>query len=267
MNRENLSFNFTGKTVLVTGSTRNLGYEIARRFAISGAEVIIHGHSRESVENAIDSLRAEVPGAGLFPLPFGLGETTEITRAFQLLSRENRMPEILVNNAAHLGLGQNGFLEQSDSFFREVFEVNLFAAFHCSRLVAEHLVEHGKPGSIIHISSLAGQRCIHGRSAYSVSKSALDGLTRAMAVELAPHHINVNAIAPGYIWTERWEDLSEADSLRRKANVPAGAPSYPGEIAAAAMLLASGAAPSLVGSILTVDAGMSAQQLPPDVGA
>jgi 3-oxoacyl-[acyl-carrier protein] reductase len=179
------------------------------------------------------------------------------------LGGNNLEPDILVNNAAHLGLGRAGFLEQDRAFFREVLEVNIFGAFHCSQLAARAM-KHRGAGSIVNISSLAGERAIRGRSAYNASKAALDGLSRAMALELAPCGIRVNTIAAGYIWTPRWEKLTPEDSQRRRLNIPSGGPTAPEEIAQAVMFLCSDAAPTLAGARLVIDGGLGVQQVPPD---
>lgn len=263
MNRQG-AFDFSSKTVLVTGSTRNLGFSIAGAFAQSHARVILHGPTSESVAGARQVLLAAEPGALLETACFDLGKQGEIDAAFADLDQRGLAPDILVNNAAHLGLGASGFLEQSPDFFREVLEVNLFGAFRCSQLAAAGMAGRGG-GSIIHVSSLAGERAIHGRSAYSASKAALDGLTRAMAVELAGSGVRVNAVVPGYVWTPRWNGLPPETVGRRKKNTPGGEPTRQAEIAQTILFLASDAAPSLLGARVVIDGGLDVQQVPRDI--
>lgn len=254
---------FAGKTVLVTGSSRNLGYTIAAAFAEAGARVIMHG-SHGSVEASRDKLAAAFPQAELHAASFNLGDSAAIDAAFASFKEQGLMPDVLVNNAAHLGLGESDFLKQTPEHFREVLEVNLFGAFRCAQLVAQHLKEIGG-GSIVNISSLAGERGIFGRSGYNTSKAALDGMTRSMAQELSGDGIRVNAIVLGYVWTERWNALAEADTQRRLMNTPAAAPSSQEEISRLVLFVASEAVPTLVGARIVLDGGLNVQQVPRDV--
>ncbi len=254
---------FTGKTVLVTGSSRNLGYTLAAAFAEAGARVIVHG-SHGSVEQARDTLAAQYPQAQFHAASFDLGDEAAVNHAFDDFEKQGLMPDVLVNNAAHLGLGASGFLEQTPEHFRQVLEVNLFGAFLCAQRVARHLKNIGG-GAIVNISSLAGERGIYGRSGYNTSKAALDGLTRSMAQELSGDAIRVNAVVLGYVWTERWNALSESDTQRRLMNTPAGAPSSQEEISRLVLFLASESVPTLVGARIVLDGGLNVQQVPRDV--
>ncbi|MFT6234943.1 MAG: NAD(P)-dependent dehydrogenase (short-subunit alcohol dehydrogenase family) [Lentimonas sp.] len=256
---------FAGKTVLVTGSSRNLGYTIAVAFVEAGAKVILHG-SDTNVHLAHETIVQDYPNAEVHPVSFDLGSETAIDQAFVELDATGLMPDVLVNNAAHLGLGESGFLEQSPEFFREVIEVNLFGSFRCAQLVAQHLKKQKGGGSIVNISSLAGHQGIHGRSAYNVSKAALDAMTRAMAQELSVFGVRVNSLVLGYVWTERWNHLAEGVEARRLKNVPTAAASSQEEIARTVLFLASDSAPTLVGAQVVLDGGMGIQQLPRDVG-
>lgn len=255
---------FAGQTVLVTGSSRNLGLTIAAAFVEAGARVILHG-SEANVQSAYDQLQADYPSAELLQLAFDLSDTKAIDAAFEQLDAQGWMPDVLVNNAAHLGVNNDGFLGQSPEFFREVMEVNLFGAFRCCQLAAQHQKQQ-RGGAIVNISSLAGHQGIHGRSAYNISKAALDGMTRAMAQELSGDGIRVNSLVLGYVWTERWNHLAEGVEARRRKNVPTAEPSSQQEIARTVLFLASSSAPTLVGAQVMLDGGMGIQQLPMDIG-
>lgn len=257
-------FDFTGKTVLVTGSSRNLGRTIAQGFVEAGAVVIVHGSNSE-VNETRSQLDRQPHGGKIHSVEFDLSNPAAIDDVFDSLRQHGLMPDILVNNAAHLGLGASQFLEQTSEFFREVIEVNLFGAFHCAQEVARHLKSSKKSGAIINISSLAGERGIYGRSAYNVSKAALDALTRSMAQELSGDGIRVNSLVLGYVWTERWNSLSPQDEDRRKKNTPATIPSSQEEIARTVLFLASDATPTLVGARVVLDGGLNIQQVPHDV--
>ncbi len=264
MMRSTVSFDFTGKTVLVTGSTQNLGLSIAMSYAEAGACVVLHGVTQAEADATLDQLLGEHADWRLEALGFDLSQSSQIEKGFAQLEKGGIMPDILVNNAAHLGLGVNGFLEQTPEFFRDVLEVNLLGAFRCSQLAAARMIQNGG-GSIVNISSLAGERVIPRRSAYSVGKAALDNLTRSMAVELAAQNIRVNAVVAGYIWTERWNGLTEEVCSRRRANTPAGQPTQQREIAQTVLFLSSDAAPTLNGARIVIDGGLGIQQLPSDI--
>lgn len=249
------------ETALVTGAGRNLGLAIATRLAAAGARVIVHALTDAEAASATRAIDELVPDADLHAVAFDLAGPDQIEAAYRRLRAEGLTPSILVNNAAHLDAESPGFLAQPREAFREVLEVNLFAAHHLSQLAAAAMVEAGR-GAIVMISSLAGERAIHERPAYDASKAALDGLTRAMAIELAPRGVRVNAIAPGYVHSDRWDGLSAEALERRRANVPWGAPTAASEIAEIVALLASDRVPSMIGTRIVIDGGLAAQQLP-----
>ena len=253
-----------GRIALVTGATRNLGYTIAATLADAGAIVVAHGPSAEEAAAAVDRLKKENPRRQIEPIAFNLADPTLVDAAFAELRARQLEPDILVNNAADLGLDESSFLEQSPDLFRRVIEINLLAVFRCSQLAARHMAARGL-GTIVNITSLAGERPILGRSAYSTSKAAVEGLTRAMALELAGKNITVNAISPGYVWTDRWKTLAEDKVKRRKRNVPRGEPTRPEEIARLVLFFASGAVPTMTGCRVACDGGLGIQQVPGDV--
>lgn len=256
---------FSGHTVLVTGSTQNLGHTIARLFARAGARTILHGRTTAEAEDACRRIRADIPAADVHAVGFPLDELPVMDAAFEDLARRELLPDILVNNAAHLGLGADTtFLGQTPEFFREVIDTNLIGTFRCAQLAAAHMCRRGFGGEIINITSLSGERSIWGRSAYCTSKAALEGLTRAMSLELAQHDIRVNSISAGYIWTPRWNDLTPEHVERRHKNTPGRAPTQQEEIARLTLFLASGQAPSLIGSRIVIDGGLNVQQVPSD---
>ena len=257
---------FTGRTVLVTGSTQNLGHTIALLFARAGARTIVHGRALADAEAAACRIKTDTPSADVHATHFSLADLASIETAFAGLAERGLMPDILVNNAAHLGLGDDTtFLGQAPEFFGEVIGANLMGTARCSQLMATRLRDAGQGGSIINITSLAGERPIWGRSAYCASKAALEGLTRAMSLELAQHDIQVNCISAGYIWTPRWNDLTPEQLARRRANAPCHEPTQQDEIARLTLFLASKQAPTLIGSRIVIDGGLNAQQVPSDV--
>lgn len=252
------------RVALVTGSTRNLGMRIATELAADGYDVVVHGPTLDEAQSAADELRALDPVGVVDAVGFDLGNRREIDAGFAELADRGRLPDALVNNAAHLGLTRTPFIDQGPDFFREVFEVNFFGVLGCCQLAGAHMADRGG-GAIVNISSLAGTRAIHGRAAYSASKAAVDGLTRALALDLGPLGVRVNAIAPGYVWTPRWDELDSESRERRLDNIPIGAATEREEIADLVVYLCSGRVPSLTGATITIDGGIDGQQFPGDL--
>ncbi|MDO7880614.1 SDR family NAD(P)-dependent oxidoreductase [Salinibacterium soli] len=248
-----------GKWALVTGSAHNLGLAIATELAEQGARVLVHG--LHGAEEAAARVAAAVPGSAPQSLAFDLADPDAVAEAFAELEVRGIRLDILVNNAAHLGITDVAALDQSGDLFRDVLEVNVFGTYQCSILAARAMAAHGG-GSIVNISSLAGQRAIHDRLAYNTSKAAIDGMTRSMAIDFAEYGVRVNAIAPGYVWSDRWEAIGDEEAVRRRARIPAGAETTQREIASLVAYLASGSAPTLTGEVIAIDGGLAAQQSP-----
>ncbi len=253
-----------GRTALVTGSSHNLGLAIALELAEQGADVVVHG-MHEPIEAAA-AIRAAVPGARVASVGFDLAVPDAVAAGFASLATRGLVVDVLVNNAAHLGMGEDRSLDTTPQQFRDVLEVNVFGTYLCSMLAVRGMVEAGG-GSIVNISSLAGQRAIHDRLAYNTSKAAIDGMTRSMAIDFAEHHVRVNAIAPGYVWSDRWEHIDDEEAARRRARIPVGEPTMQQEIASLVAYLASGSAPTLTGEVIAIDGGLAAQQSPREATA
>jgi len=252
---------FKDKRVLVTGASRHTGYGIARAFAKEGATVILNSTSAAKVAEAAANIRAET-GVRIIEAAANIADHAQVEAMFELIKRECSGLDVLINNAAHLGIGPS-FLETPLDFLAEVVSVNLFGTFHVSQLAARMMVAQGG-GAIVHIGSNTSERPIRNRSAYVASKGALDALTRSMAIELGPHNVRVNIIAAGYIRTTRWDALDPAHAARRRANIPLGREATAEEIAAVAMFLASDEASRITGARLVVDGGVTVQMVPRD---
>jgi NAD(P)-dependent dehydrogenase (short-subunit alcohol dehydrogenase family) len=162
--------------------------------------------------------------------------------------------DVLVNNAGILRQGP--FLELSNADWEAILRVNLTGAMYCCRLAARHMVERGS-GSIVNITSMAAELAPPNLSAYCVSKGGLQMLTRALAVELAPHGVRVNAVAPAVILTEMTRPLypDQASVDRIAARIPMGRLGLPEDVAGAVVFLASELAAYVTGGTVTVDGG------------
>ncbi|MBI5833927.1 MAG: SDR family oxidoreductase [Armatimonadetes bacterium] len=246
---------FDGARVVVTGSSRNTGLGIARRFAAEGARVAINGTDPAHVDAAV----ASVPGA--VPAVADLGTACGVRTLFDIVDRELGGVDVLVNNAAHLGLGPT-FVDVDDELLEAVMAVNVLGYYRCAQAAARRMIDQSTRGAIVNVSSNTAERPVRGRTAYCASKGAIDALTRAMALDLAPHGIRVNTVAPGYILTERWATLDPEVAARRRANAPLGEPASADDVAAAVLYFASLDAANVTGARLVVDGGVSVQLVP-----
>lgn len=255
---------FKNKTVLVTGAGRNTGLGIAAGFAAEGATVFLNGRTSKKVDTALAALRQRGLKR-LIGLVGDISAAAEVEEMFRQISAKAKRLDVLVNNAVHLGVGAD-VLDMELEYFEAVTRVNLVGTFHVSQQAARLMKRRGG-GAIVHIGSNVTQRAIRNRSAYLASKGGIDALTLAMAVDLAPHGIRVNMVAPGYINTDRWATLAAAIVRRRRANVPLGREATAEDVAQAVLFLASDQAVNITGARLVVDGGCSAQLYPKDVEA
>ncbi len=240
------------KIALVTGGGSGLGMAIAKKFTEQGIETIIAGRNIGRLQAA-----KEVLGDKCHVQTCDISRLETIPEMVSgIIDRYGKI-DILVNNA---GINmKKDFSEVTDEEFQHIITTNVNAVFALSREVVKEMLNRNS-GCIINISSMAAQYGLPKVIAYSASKSAIDGMTRAMAVELSPRGIRVNAIAPGFIYSEMTAKALDSDP-ERKAKVfgrtPMGIMGQPEDIGEAAYFLASDAAKFITGVILPVDGGNS----------
>jgi NAD(P)-dependent dehydrogenase (short-subunit alcohol dehydrogenase family) len=245
-------FSLAGKKALITGGGTGLGLAMARAFVQSGARVIISGRREEVLKEAVQTL-----GENAGYIVCDLSDLDSIPDFVEKVYNLFGVPEILINNAGiHL---KKDLIEVSNAEYEKVIQTNQTSVFVLTREIAAGMLQQGR-GSVIMISSMASRYGIPRVIAYSAAKSAIEGMTRAMATELSPAGIRVNCIAPGFIRTEMSDKALNNDPQRKQkvlGRTPAQRLGEPEEVANAAVFLASDAASYITGVVLPVDGGNS----------
>lgn len=236
------------KVAIVTGASSGIGEAIAKTFLNQGAKVVFSDIN----DYQIDNNKA-------FFFKADVSKKQEVEDLINFTIDKFSKIDILVNNA---GIGLTGELtEMSDDVWEKVIDINLNGTFYASRLVTKHMKDNSIKGSVINISSILGQVGFRTASAYCASKGAVNQLTKASALELAPLGIRINAIAPGFIktnMTKGIQDNEEANNAVVSA-IPMGHMGEVDDIAMAALYLASDESKFVTGSIIYVDGGWIAQ--------
>jgi 3-oxoacyl-[acyl-carrier protein] reductase len=247
------NFSLQGKIALVTGSTRGIGWAVARLMAEHGATVVINGHSnQELVEERASQLRTEF-SAKCLGVCSDVADPKSVKDCYMQIFKQFRRLDVLVNNA---GILQDALLGMiPDALVRRILEVNTAGPiYHVQE--AARLMGRNRSGSIINMTSIVGRYGNEGQAAYSASKAALIGLTLSAAKELAPKNIRVNAVAPGFINTDMVRQLPEAKFQERVKSIKMGRIGEPEDVANAVLFLASDLSTYITGQVLGVDGGM-----------
>jgi 3-oxoacyl-[acyl-carrier protein] reductase len=240
------------RVVLVTGSSRGIGAEVAVKAAAEGARVAVHYHqSHDGAEQTVN--RARDAGAEVESFDADIADGREAEALVQrVIDRFGRL-DGLVNNAGRTQVGP--FLDIEPADWDAVIRTDLSAAFHTCRAALPSMVDRGS-GSIVNIASRLGQIGVAETAAYSAAKAGLIGLTRALAREFGPRGVRVNAVAPGVTVTEMTTDLVDSEEGRRRLrDMPLGRFGRADEVADAVIFLLSDASSLFLGQTLNPNAG------------
>ena len=246
------SFRLDGKTALVTGAGRGIGAAAAAVFAQAGASVVLCARTLDEVEARAGEIRA----AGFQAQAFALDVTDTSAVGREIAARGPF--DILLNNAGANRI--RAITEVTEEDYDAVLDLNLKAALFVAQAVAKGLLAAGRPGSIINLSSQMGHVGGAGRSLYSASKFGLEGLTRCMAIDLAPHGIRVNTLCPTFIETALTRPILDEPGVRDYvlSRIKLGRLGRMDELSGPLLLLASDASTLMTGSSLMVDGGWTA---------
>ena len=240
------------KVLVVTGATKNTGYAIARRFAADGWNVVVTSRDAASAASAAERLVAEFPGSDALGVAMDPASVDDIRAAFAAVADRFGRVDAFVNNAANLGVGMS-VLNSTEADWDAVMNANARAAFFG---VQESVKLMKEGGSVVFISSCHAAKSVPARALYTISKAALGGMVRSLAVELGCLGIRANAILAGAVRTDRWDSLSDEQVQERRNRYPAGKESSPEEIAASVAFLCSDAAKTITGAEIPVDSGI-----------
>ena len=250
-------FSLGGRLALVTGARRGIGLAIADALAAAGADVIAVSAGQEAGGSAVRD-RVEAHGRRFLAFTVDLGDRAAVSDLVARLGALDRPVDILVNNAGTIH--RTPAVDHPDDAWDRVLQVNLSAPFLLARALGAGMVDRGH-GKVIFTASLLSFQGGITVTGYTASKHGVAGLIKALANEWAPHGVNVNGIAPGYIATDNTQALRD-DPERYSAileRIPAGRWGRPEDLAGAAVFLASSASDYVHGTIVTVDGGWLAR--------
>lgn len=240
------------KYILVTGGSRGIGRAVCKRLASMGMPIIINYNSNHTSAQETKAMVERMGGSAEL-LPFNVADKAEVEKAIG--GWEEAHPDdyiaVLVNNA---GIRRDNMMfMMTDDDWHKVIDTTLDGFFYITRCLLKHMMPRKRGGRIINIASLSGVKGLPGQTNYSAAKAALIGATKALAQEVAPRNITVNAIAPGFIETDMTKGLPEEEL---KKMIPLGRFGKPEEVASLVAYLASDEAAYITGEVININGGL-----------
>ncbi len=245
-------FDFSGKTVVITGGSRGIGAETVKAFARAGANVAFSYNKNYKAAMEL-AQKCEKHSGKVFFAECDVSVYTEVEPFLQKVEKKFGVPHVLVNNA---GIWNEASFDTINvDIWRKMLQINLDSVFYFSTLVARKMVEHGIRGAIVNISSTAGQQGEKGHAHYAATKAAIISYSKSLAGELGPHGIRVNSLAPGWVNTDMSAEAIKQDHEEILKKMPLGFVPEAGDIAPGILFLASDMARAITGAVLSVNGG------------
>jgi 3-oxoacyl-[acyl-carrier protein] reductase len=244
-------FDFTGKVVLVTGSSRGIGAGMLRAFAARGAKCVINYFADAAGQNLADAQKVAADAPGALLLPCDVGDAAQVADMFRAIESSFGRLDVLINNAGILRDRTIKKLTEED--WQAVLRTNLDGTFHCTQAAAARLLQSG--GRIVNMSSVAAIGGFFGQANYAASKAAVIALTKVSARELARQQITVNAIAPGFIDTDMTKSMPQDVMQQFVQQIPLGRRGTIDDIIGPALFLCSPLAAYITGQVIHVNGG------------
>ncbi|MGI9147034.1 MAG: SDR family NAD(P)-dependent oxidoreductase [Chloroflexota bacterium] len=245
-----------GKVAVVTGGGTGIGSGICEALAQAGAKVVISPHSNFDGAERTAAVVREAGGSAIVRA-CDVREYDQVQALFDTTVREYGQVDVLVNNA---GITEpRKLLEMTVEDWDKTLDINLRGMFLCTQRAAREMIKGGRGGRIVNLSSVHGYGAVPNHAHYEASKGGINMFTKACAIELAPHDIQVNAIAPGAIEVERYATFDGYDREEWGQRIPAGRVGFPNDIGPLAAFLASDGASYMTGQIIWVDGGMTSR--------